>query len=58
MEKLTKKEFKKLKKEKCINYKNTLSFATKCVNDDSIDFEMFQDLMDLLTYFRIKEEVK
>ena len=58
MERLTNREFKKLKKEKCINYKNTLSFATKCVNDDIIDFEMFQDLMDLLTYFRIKEEVK
>lgn len=58
MERLTNREFKKLKKQNCNNYKNTLSFATKCVNDDIIDFEMFQDLMDLLTYFRIKEEVK
>ena len=58
MERLTNREFKKLKKQNCNNYKNTLSFATKCVNDDIIDFDMFQDLMDLLTYFRIKEGVK
>lgn len=55
---MTKREFNKLKKKECTDYKTTISFTTKCINDDNITFEMFEDLMDLITYYRIKEEIK
>lgn len=52
------KEFNKCKKNICKDYKSTIKFATQCINDDSITFQMFEDLMDLITYYRIKEEIK
>lgn len=58
MKVMSNKEFKKLKKNLCKDYKSTLDFAMKCVNNDSINFDMFEDLMDLITYYRIKEEIK
>lgn len=55
---INKREYKKLKKE-CINYNTTKKILTTCVKGDIvINFDMFQDLMELMTYYRIKEEIK
>lgn len=52
---ITKREFKKLVKE-CTNYDKTKKILTNSINGDPvINFDMFQDLMDLMTYYRIKE---
>lgn len=59
MKEISRKEFKKLVKENCKDYKSTIKFATKCGNDNpKINFDMFQDLMDLISYYRVKEEIK
>ncbi len=54
---ITKREFKKLKKE-CTNYKETKKVLINSLNGSPvISFDMFQDLIDLLGYYRIKEEI-
>jgi len=56
--KITKREFKKILKEKCIDYKSTIKISTQLVNEYDISMQMFEDLLDLITYYRVKEEIK
>ena len=58
MNKITKREFKKILKEKCVDYKSTIKTSTRIVNDYDISMQMFEDLLDLITYYRVKEEIK
>lgn len=55
---INKVKFKKLLKE-CVDYKTTKQILIDCVNEKHIiTFDMFQEFMDKMTYYRIKEEIK
>lgn len=58
MNKITKREFKKILKEKCTDYKSTIKTSTRLINEYDISMQMFEDLLDLITYYRVKEEIK